>query len=536
MSDNPALFEPSSLIYLCATGIDDNNKVYFNYNATAWSWAVARAVGTFTEYSYQRADERQYCAVYGNYYDYIGCDMICWANINMNAYSESGEFFYIFGNITQLEWKNPNCFWVWFKVDPYMTYCGNINWDSSYCYVEREHIEEDWNGSRPNWRNLGVTENIAVEPEITSTVVNETLVPDTIVISSPYDQNGQLNALGAFENNVFTGLNTYVFDSAREANAYLQAIEDSSEATIENVVSIKTVPSEFSDTPSSVIDGPTPPWITYAGQIYNAKCFVSQFCVLQVDSAMTGPKEYAPEYFLWSEVPGFMQYLILGGACCGIILKPIAYGTIDSEINSMTNNGYIIGDVPEGVCVGNTFAEWKATQGNFIIANALVTGLKGVVGGVSGMNSNSNALSQPTGVLASAAGTAASSLISTGQQFATAKKYGSCLIGSTNASANIVAGINNYGYTISWIIPTRPNLYALDDYFSRFGYQVNRLKVPNVNTRPHWNYVKTGEAHIAGDIPYLYRVQIENMLNHGVTFWNEDWTIGDYSDKAGNMG
>ena len=532
------LFEPTTEIYLSSTGIDDYNKVYFYNNVIAGSWVIARAVGTFTEYSYQRADERQYCAVYGNYYDYIDCDMICWANINMNAYSESGQFFYIFGNITQLEWKNPNCFWVWFKVDPYMTYCGNINWESSYCYVEREHVTNDWRESGlPYWSNMGVAEDIPVEPEITLNQTQFFYEPDTILIISPYDSSGNERALGAWSQHVFTGLNFYEFSDADSANAYIQTIMDSSTASIENIVSIKSVPSEFLRSEYAYVESPEAPWTRYT-DICNAKCFSSQFCVLQISSMLSETKRYAPEYFVGSSGTTYMfsEHRVVGPAVCGLVLEPVGYGYIFSEITAL-NNYVTITDLPEGVCTSNTYAQWRATQGNYLLANTLLSSASSIVGGATrAVSSDSISTAGAVSSVASGALNAVSNAVSAAQQFAQAKKYGTMLIGSSNTSANLAAADNGYGYVISWVVPFSATLYALDDYFSRFGYQVNRLKAPNVNTRPHWNYVKTGEAHIAGDVPYLYRVQIENMLNHGVTFWNEDWTIGDYSDKAGNMG
>lgn len=34
----------------------------------------------------------------------------------------------------------------------------------------------------------------------------------------------------------------------------------------------------------------------------------------------------------------------------------------------------------------------------------------------------------------------------------------------------------------------------IDKYFDMFGYTTNKIKVPNLNNRPNWNYVKTNRC------------------------------------------
>lgn len=41
----------------------------------------------------------------------------------------------------------------------------------------------------------------------------------------------------------------------------------------------------------------------------------------------------------------------------------------------------------------------------------------------------------------------------------------------------------------------------IDKFFDMYGYLTNELKLPNLNNRPNWNYIKTLGANITGDIP-----------------------------------
>lgn len=69
---------------------------------------------------------------------------------------------------------------------------------------------------------------------------------------------------------------------------------------------------------------------------------------------------------------------------------------------------------------------------------------------------------------------------------------------------------------------------SIDDYFSMFGYAINRVKTPNITSRPHWNYIQTVDANIKGDMPADDRNAIKTILDNGVRFWKNGSEIGNY--------
>ena len=72
----------------------------------------------------------------------------------------------------------------------------------------------------------------------------------------------------------------------------------------------------------------------------------------------------------------------------------------------------------------------------------------------------------------------------------------------------------------------------IDDFFTQYGYKVNRLKIPNITGRQNWNYVKTVEAIVDGlNVPEKYIKEFERMLNNGITFWHNPSTLKDYSQS-----
>ena len=74
-------------------------------------------------------------------------------------------------------------------------------------------------------------------------------------------------------------------------------------------------------------------------------------------------------------------------------------------------------------------------------------------------------------------------------------------------------------------------LKIIDDYFTRFGYKINRLKVPNITGRTYWNYVEIGASEDIGygDVPTTYMEIINNAARKGVTIWHNHTNIGNYN-------
>ena len=71
----------------------------------------------------------------------------------------------------------------------------------------------------------------------------------------------------------------------------------------------------------------------------------------------------------------------------------------------------------------------------------------------------------------------------------------------------------------------------IDKYFDMFGYSTNTLKVPNLNNRPNWNYIKTIGCNVIGDIPQEDIETIKLLFDTGITLWHNPSTFLDYSQN-----
>ena len=71
----------------------------------------------------------------------------------------------------------------------------------------------------------------------------------------------------------------------------------------------------------------------------------------------------------------------------------------------------------------------------------------------------------------------------------------------------------------------------IDDYFSMYGYKVNRLATPNIHKRAHWDYIKTIDVNLEGNIPEGDLAKIRDLFNNGITFWHNASTFLNYSSS-----
>ena len=71
----------------------------------------------------------------------------------------------------------------------------------------------------------------------------------------------------------------------------------------------------------------------------------------------------------------------------------------------------------------------------------------------------------------------------------------------------------------------------IDDFFTMFGYKVNRVKKPNTKHRQRFWYTKTIDVNIDGaSVPQKDLQVIKNCYNNGITFWRDALDINNYSE------
>lgn len=76
----------------------------------------------------------------------------------------------------------------------------------------------------------------------------------------------------------------------------------------------------------------------------------------------------------------------------------------------------------------------------------------------------------------------------------------------------------------------------IDQYFDRFGYQTNQIKVPNRHVRESWTYCKTNGCVLGiSNLPADSARTICSIYDRGITFWDKDATVGDYTQSNNEL-
>lgn len=217
-----------------------------------------------------------------------------------------------------------------------------------------------------------------------------------------------------------------------------------------------------------------------------------------------------------------MSFNIIGTPCLGYSgkIRPRNYqGVVNNEDESL-----MLGKYPTLSWSVDAFTNWLSQNSVNLTVGAISTALGSALnigtsiagGNISGAVSGT--LSLATNV-ANTFGTInqASMLPNTAQ-------------GNANAGdVNFVFNINRF--KILHLRPKTEYLKRLDDYFSRFGYKLDEVLVPNLNGRKYWNYVEIGPAEEIGygEVPSRFMDIINNACRRGVTIWHNHENIGNYS-------
>ena len=98
------------------------------------------------------------------------------------------------------------------------------------------------------------------------------------------------------------------------------------------------------------------------------------------------------------------------------------------------------------------------------------------------------------------------------------------------ANTDIMLGtIYNQTFSIHQMQILPEFAYKIDDYFSRFGYAINDVTIPNINARPKFTYIQTsGCCMTTNNIPASVEAEICEIYDNGITFWKDKTEVDKY--------
>lgn len=99
------------------------------------------------------------------------------------------------------------------------------------------------------------------------------------------------------------------------------------------------------------------------------------------------------------------------------------------------------------------------------------------------------------------------------------------------SDSNIQFAIGRLTFT-EYRMQVRP-YYAkiIDNYFTAYGYAINDIKKPELNTRTRFNFIWTQGANIMGDLPTDAKKVINAQLDAGLRIWHDPEAWLDYGPK-----
>lgn len=91
-----------------------------------------------------------------------------------------------------------------------------------------------------------------------------------------------------------------------------------------------------------------------------------------------------------------------------------------------------------------------------------------------------------------------------------------------NYTVNLLYILKKSEYSIIKWQCTEEYIKSIDSYFTKYGYKINQIQTPNLHTHSNFNYIKTNDCNITGNIPQIAKEYIQGLFDKGVTLWHTE--------------
>lgn len=404
--------------------------------------------------------------------------------------------------ITNVNYINPNMCEVFFTLDIIQTFLFDM--DIKQCMVLREHVSDDTIGKHVLDENFHMTEYVCMQEERAG-VNDEAGIRITFA-----------GSVTGIKDNIFSGINQTIVPIENEG--VITDIINLHADKPDEIVSIQMVPYKFFNQSGNTKRLS----YEYGGQLYqgldgympkNNKLYTYPFYFLLADNSQGQCREYRIEN--WTNKPYFtLTTSLYSGSDITVVCTPSQQyegWDLGSDVSqTLTLSGY-----PMGAWTSDTFKAYVAqnTAATAAVLGNLSLHLLGNV-----LSSNKLAALK-TGTEMIKTGINAYSV----QQ---SKILPDKVHGNEGSNTNWTTHIMDFYFCIRCIKADLAKSY--DDYLSKYGYRIDKLKKPNINSRRSWNYIQTQDAIVGGNLPWNVKQDIENILNKGITFWHTE-DVGNYS-------
>lgn len=528
---------PSTDIYLCS-GVPLNNKydhtLYFSSDSEQLNYFTGKVVKTLNDYSYVRKTWKLKVAATME-------EARKWSYLFFK--NGTGKRYFYF--IVQVEYINDNAVELTLEIDVMQTYM--FDWKLRRCYVEREHSVTDVWAANTIDEGLDVGDYIIAKSE-TIDLCSELVIitAASIDINKFYISQTEDAILGGMVNKIFGGFQLTATNLSSWSNFSVMLNYLNTKGKIDTVFTMWEYPKKLITTGTGDYENLDAPYVTGSSVIShtiedrpttidgytpkNKKTLQYPYCFLYATNNNGGAAIY--QYERWKT--GTRTFRVQGNiAPDGVVkLVPVLYkGVAHNYDEALT-----MGSFPLCSWNNDSYKMWLAQTQSQRDMGLAMSGLK-IAGGVAAIVGGT-ALTGGTGGLGAAGGVAGISsgigMISSGatdimSQIAQRNDKDvqpPQARGTYSGSHNIANGIQNFDLHHKTIDATHAKI--IDDYFTCYGYATRTVKVPNISSRPAFNYVRTIGSNVGGNFCMEDMQKINAIFDKGITFW-KNTDVGNYS-------
>lgn len=543
--------DPQGSIYLCKTPLENDYKNQLTFaNISAQSSYFASTVAkTFTDYNYVRKDG--YIVVDAPIDTIRDCNYLFYNNTGF-----SNRTYYCF--ISKMEYVSENSTRIYLETDCFQTYYFDIEYNP--CFVEREHTNDDTIGSNTVPENLETGEYKIADTKQYSAKLSDLHFPAGYTYEGGNFLIGfQLSeVLGSMYvvantaqkyNGVFSGLNIVAVDNPTDAKEFIAGYD--SEGKGDAIVSIFITYPHFFDA------GYAQPIGTHGHSVQRLyPCKVSEgLTVLESIEEFARPTSfgsYVPKNNKLFTYPySYIQVNNYGGITTKMNIEDFYNATPKFTVKGAVGQGNAIKLIPVdykldiAMAMNSPVYEYGVTGSklpvcgwasdyylNWQTQNAMnvFTGIgNAAIGGFTAGAMMPAGLA--SGVALGAVNTLQASFSALAQVHQAEIMPDTAKGDTTSCLMNVGAGLGYTGFAAMHMQVREEYARIIDDYFTKYGYKTNRLKVPSITGRVNWNFVKTIDCGFDGDIPQDDLRVIRSIFDNGCTFWHNPSTIYDYSQN-----
>lgn len=241
--------------------------------------------------------------------------------------------------------------------------------------------------------------------------------------------------------------------------------------------------------------------------------------------------QYRYEYFNRNGETGQAFFTIEGDLTASpeILLVPNYYnGSWYSQSKKNYDEQLRFTDLPKVAFPISTYESWLAQDQTAMVVSAVGSVVGGLISG--GVGAALGGIAGETLTTMMVMGTA-NSIFSNMTNMLSAKTHANDMTNKWQGqpTGNTIFAKEGIKFVFKKMQVEYNEAKKLDDYFTKYGYVCNELKIPSRNNRPHWTYLQTDNCNIVGEFPSDDIARMKSIYNKGITFWNYASEVGDYS-------